>query len=450
MSRLIFCLSIVAVAALSGCKGGASNGPPPVYLVVVDTLRADVLGTYGGKRPTPFLDELAAQSVVFENCIAPSSWTVPSMASLFTGLYPFHHGAVKALQENGAVLSQQSLSSGWKTIAEYFQENNYKTYGISANGHLAEKYGFTQGFDEFVTLGFKSKGFLASSWASMAPRIGGEYRFGQPFFAFLFYFDPHHPYEPEEPYISNYRPNCDMSLVEKLSTQDMTQLWRDGFFEEHPQAVKLARVLYESEVAALDEHLRGAFQKLPGYEDAIVIFTSDHGEEFMEHGGMIHGNNLQQTQVHVPLFIKLPKNQHAGLRIKEPVSLVDVLPTLMGMIGGRVGKVDGRSLAPLWSNEGGEKRDLFTHLDMPWAHHTGAVRWPFKYIHKADGSRLVFNLEKDPAEKQNLFKEKDPAMVGIFREMLERCAYNVKYPPRVVSTDMPEELREKLTNLGYL
>jgi arylsulfatase A-like enzyme len=435
--------------SLTGCKWLKVKAPTPVYLVAIDTLRADALGVYGGKRPTPFFDEFAKQAIVFENCIAPSSWTVPSMASLMTGQYPFHHGTVKSLQERGRVLSQQTLNGGLKTAAEYFREAEYKTYGISANGHLSEEYGFAQGFDEFVTHEFRNKDAVQSTWNGMGPRIAGEFRMGAPFFAFLFFFDPHHPYTPQEPYINQYWPDY-FELSQEILSKDMLELWTSGFFKEKPEAVELARAMYDSEVAALDAHLREMFAELPGYDEAVIIITSDHGEEFMEHGNMIHGNNLQQTQVHVPLMIKLPKGEHAGLRIAEPVSLVDVLPTMMHLIGGNQGKMDGKSLVPLWVGAKLDPRDLFSHLDVPWAQHTAMVRWPFKYIQLANGKRHIFNLQEDPSEDSDLGEAQGSAAVPMFRELLERTKYDVKFPPRVVSKEIPDDLKEKLKNLGYL
>ena len=443
-------LIVVVLGAGVGCKNLAVKAPTPVYLIVIDTLRVDALSVYGGKLPTPVLEDFSKQAVVFDNCSAPSSWTVPSMASLMTGLYPFHHGTVKALQERGRVLSQQTLSGGLKTAAEFFQEGGYKTYGVSGNGHIAEKYGFTQGFDEFVTHDFRNKDAVLSTWQGIAPRIGGEYRFGTPFFAFLFYFDPHHPYTPQEPYIGEYFPNYFVES-EKILARDMLELWEEGYFKEHPMAVELARAMYDSEVAALDAHLRDVFANLPAYDDAVIVITADHGEEFMEHGQMIHGNNLMQTQVHVPLMIKLPKSQYAGKRIAEPVSLVDVVPTMMALAGiDAKGKWDGRDLSPLWRGEAWEKRDVFSHLDVPWARHLALVRWPHKFVHQASGKRQVFDLSADEAEENDLREKLDTDAVPAFRTLMERTAYDVRFPPRVVSSEIPEDLKEKLKNLGYL
>jgi len=432
-----------------------AQAPTPVYLVAIDTLRTDALSVYGGKRPTPFFEEFAKQAIVFDNCIAPASWTVPSMASLFTGLYPFHHGSVMALQQRGQVKMQEKLSSGYLTIPEVFKERapqgvQYHTYGVSGNGHLTEEYGFAQGFDEYVAHRFDNKNAVQSSWQGMLPRVAAQYRFGEGIFAFLFYFDPHHPYAPQEPWIKEYYPEY-LQPSSQILSHDMLDLWEQGFFTENPEMVKVARAMYDSEVAALDDHLRGVFAELPGYDEAIIVIVSDHGEEFLEHGNMIHGNNLHQTQVNVPLMIKLPHNEHAGLRIKEKVMPIDVLPTLAELIdAGDVGQVDGRSLAPLWRAEKWENRDLFLHLSVPWARHRALIRDRYKVIGTAAHEPLVFDLEADPDEKHDLYAERRGEFQPWLLELKKATEMKVRYTPEIVEENMTDEERDHLRNLGYL
>jgi arylsulfatase A-like enzyme len=443
-------LVVATAILLAACSQFQRQGPPPVYLIAVDTLRADALGVYGSARPTPFLDEFAKQAIVFENCFAPASWTVPSMASLFTGLYPFHHGAVKALEDNGQVLSQQVLSGGWQTLAEMLKERGYRTYGVSASGHLAEQYGFAQGFDEFVTHPFLNKEFLIASWQGMLPRVTAEHRFGQPVFGFFFFFDTHHPYAPTEPYISRYYPGW-TEAAERIAIEDVVSLWKTGYFQKDPEKARLARALYDSEVAGLDATLQEFVQDLPGFDDAVVIFAADHGEEFMEHLAMIHGNNLFQPQIHVPLMIRLPRRQGAGLRVVEPVSLIDVFPTLAELSGAaNPPKTDGVSLASLWKGGQLAKRDLFLHLDVPWAHTKAMVRWPRKYVWWSDRDRNVFDLTADQAEVNDLAPAEGAALDQAFRDLEKGAKTNVRFPPRTVSGEISDEMREKLKNLGYI
>jgi choline-sulfatase len=445
--RLITAVFLLLAIDVAGCKSQAT--PTPVYLIGIDTLRADALGCYGGADPTPVLDDFAKQAVLFENCFAPASWTVPSMASLATGLYPFHHGSVKALQQNGQVLSQQKLSDGYNTLAELLKQLDYRTYGVSGSGHLDEKYGFAQGFDEYVCHPFLDMEAVTASWQGMAPRLTAEYRFGQGVFGFLFYFDPHHPYVAHEPYISRYLPTYEKNL-DKILNEDMVALTEKGVFKD-PEMVKLARALYQSEVAALDEHLREVLQSLPGYDEAIVIITADHGEEFHEHGEMIHGNNLMQTQVRIPLLIKMPKGQSAGLRVKYPVSTVDVFATLADLLRApAMSQTDGVSLAPLLRGQTAPPRDVFLQIDLPWARQSALVRWPFKYIRYADGKQRIYDLATDPGELTDLNEKQKNDQADVFQALERATAYEVRFPPRILTEELSDELHDKLKNLGYL
>lgn len=441
-------LPLILVLLSFGCAKFAAPPPMPVYLIAVDALRVDALGCYGGARPTPFFDQFAKQAVLFENCLAPSSWTVPSMASLMTGLYPFHHGTTKALQEYGRVLSQQTLNNGYTTLAEALREAGYRTYGISANGHLAEKYGFAQGFDEFVVHDFAPKQAVAGAWAGLLPRITGEQRFGQGVFAFLFFFDPHHPYTPQQPYIDAYDAQW-MKHLEQLPSQELARLQRDGFFEKNKAIIPHLRAAYDSEVAALDAYLGELLPTLPGYAEALVIITADHGESFDDHGVMVHGNNVYQPETHIPLLIKLPQGRLAGARIAAPVSLVDVMPTILAAVNApKRPPSDGISLLPLLGGQAAA-RAVYAHIDLPWAKQRAMIRWPFKTMLIDEQTTQLYDLVKDPAETKDLTATHPQAKT--WADQLRReTKKDVRFPPRVISGEIPAHLKQKLRELGYL
>lgn len=449
MKRWFFLFPFILLFILTGCFH--TKQPPPIYLIVIDTLRVDALSCYGGRRPTPGLDQFAAESVLFENCLAPSSWTVPSVASLMTGLYPFHHGTTKALQHAGRVVSQQVLSTGYTTMAEICQKNGYRTYGVSANGHIAREYGFAQGFDQYVEHSFTAKETVAAGWAGLAPRVTAEARFGQPTFVMLYYFDPHHPYAPQQPYIGEYEPNWHDKPVDLL-TRDMVKLVQDDYFAKHPEMIDLARALYDSEVAALDAHLAKLLPSLPGYDKAWIILTSDHGESFGEEGKMLHGNNLRQTEAHIPLLIKMPQKQLAGTRISQPVSLVDLLPTVVEILGlPQPPSGDGVSLLPLLRpNPPEQARRLFAHIDLPWARQRAMLSWPYKIIAEIEGDQFLYDLTSDPREERNLAQERQAELARLYKELTAGSREEVRFPARVKSEGIPPEIKEKLRSLGYL
>jgi arylsulfatase A-like enzyme len=226
---------------------------------------------------------------------------------------------------------------------------------------------------------------------------------------------------------------------------------RDGIFEQRPDLAQLAAAAYDTEVAALDAYLSELAKDLPGFEKAIVVVTADHGEEFLEHGSMMHGNNLLQPQVHVPLLIRLPNGAHAGLRIAEPVSLVDVLPTLAALIGSPAPKsLDGVDLTPLWQGGRAPSRDVLLHLDVPWARHKALVRGSLKFVETEAGERSVFDVRRDPSEKTNLYRAKDETHLAVFQAIADQVQYNVRFRPRTIEAEIPDALRDKLRSLGYI
>jgi arylsulfatase A-like enzyme len=448
--RLSWLALIPALAMMLGCVNPPPAVRPPVYLIVIDTLRVDALSCYGGKRPTPALDRFAASALVFDNCFAPSSWTVPSVASIWTGLYPFHHGTIRGLAVDGRVVSQQELSAGYTTIAEMFKSAGYATFGVSANGHIARKYGFAQGFDMFDNHSFADKTVVAKSWDRIARAVANAQTVEQPTFVMLFFFDPHHPYTPQKPYIDRYFPDW-KKLGEPLVQKPLPDLVADGYFKQHPKAIEVARAMYDSEVASLDAYLGELLPTLPGYDEAWVLVLADHGESFGENGCLIHGNNLRQPEVHVPLLIKLPHDQYGGTRVAAPVSLVDVLPTLAALIEApQPPKMDGVSLLPLLAVQPPPPRTLFLHIDLPWAHERAMVQWPFKIIRTADRPLVVFDLVADPAELRNLSPQNNDRLPGWERTLEQGARLIVHFPPRMIAGEMLAEGREQLKNLGYL
>jgi arylsulfatase A-like enzyme len=446
----MFWLTLIpAFALLFGCFKPPPP-PPPVYLIMIDTLRVDALSCYGGKRPTPGLDRFAASAVLFEQCFASADWTVPSVASIWTGLYPFHHGTIRGMAQEGEVVRQETLNPAYVSIAKVFKQAGYRTYGVSANGHINAQYGFAEGFDEFAGFVFMKKEAVAASWAGLAPRVVAEQRFRQPTFVMMFFFDPHHPYTPQEPWASRYLPNWEKH-IDRMEKEDIVDLKNEGYFQKHPDKIAVARAMYDSEVAALDAYLGDALHDLPGYDDAWVVLVADHGESFGEVGKMLHGNNLRQPEVHIPFMIKLPHNQLGGKRIAAPVSLVDILPTLADVIKApHPPKMDGVSLLPLLMGRPAPSRSIFLHVDALWAQEHAMVQWPYKIIRTRHDPPVVYDLSRDPTEAHDLRRAHPEAYAPMERELDQGARSNIRFPPRVITNDTSPDMREKLRSLGYL
>ncbi|HEY6935901.1 MAG TPA: sulfatase-like hydrolase/transferase, partial [Terriglobales bacterium] len=319
---------------------------PNVLLIVVDTLRADHLSTYGYTRPTsPHLTQLASQGTLFENAIAPASWTLPVHASLLTGLYPEEHHVTNG----GAAL-------GWDypLLGNEFRARGYRTAAFSANTpFFSRRRGFGRGFihfeDDFQSLG---SSFAQTFYGDLIKQLLFHLQwkrdlFGRrsaeqinqhalrwidsghkPFFVFLNYMDVHDPYRPPEPYLHRYT-----KMRNPGSRASEHWEWFDHLMPEQRQGAMDA---YDGAINYVDDHLQELMQDLRqrGLDrNTLLVITSDHGESFGEHGLMIHGNSLYRELIHVPLIFWEPGKISAGRRINTPVSLTSLPATLLEEAG---------------------------------------------------------------------------------------------------------------------
>ncbi|MEW6285748.1 MAG: sulfatase [Chloroflexota bacterium] len=411
----------------------AAPGAPNVIVIIVDTLRADHLSSYGYKRDTtPFIDSLAAEGVRFETAIAPSSWTQPVHASMLTGRYTYEHHA-----------ELTPLDNTYPTIGEVMQANGYRTAGFSANTlFFTRRHGHGRGFLHFednyqsVTDAFFNSslyGFLfdfyglrkALNYEGVPNRVlasdinaaalnwvdGGE----QPFFVFLNYFDVHDPYTPPEPYRSKYAsvPNPG-GLV-------------NGFVERYspsltPEQIQSEIDAYDGAIAYVDEQIKALFSELERrglLENTIVIVAADHGESFGEHGILQHSASLYLPEIHVPLIVWAPGRVPAGKTIPTPVSLTSLPSTILALLGKDTQPFPAQPLTLLMDDaiDPADWRDPISEL----AHMVGAaevnpsthgaiksvVGAEMQYItHETFGEEL-YNWRQDPQETNNLVN--DPA-----------------------------------------
>ncbi|HKW26459.1 MAG TPA: sulfatase-like hydrolase/transferase [Terriglobales bacterium] len=346
----------------------ASANAPNVLVIVVDTLRADHLSTYGYSRPTsPHLTQLAVQGTLFEDAIAPSSWTLPVHASLLTGLYPDAHH----VDNDGALL-------GWDypVLGDEFMARGYRTAAFSANTLLfCRRRGFGRGFihfeDDFQSLGstfaqtfygdlIKHLLFRLELKRDLFGRRNAAQinqhalqwidRGRQPFFLFLNYMDVHDPYRPPEPYLHRY-------TNMRHPGSHASEHW-DWFEHLTPQQRQGAVDAYDGAINYVDDQLQQLMQQLQqrGLDrNTLVVITSDHGESFGEHGLMTHGSALYRELIHVPLIIWEPGKIPAGEKITAPVSLTSLPATLLEATGEtRHPHFPEASLAGLWSSAGAE------------------------------------------------------------------------------------------------
>jgi len=423
------------------------GGPrlPDVFLISIDTLRKDAVGCYGQPLDlTPNMDSLAADGVTFADAYSASPWTLPSMASLFSGLYPSVHEA-GGIDEDKKTLEHPRyrwpLSEKVVRVSEILASQGYTTRGCYENQYVGPAFKMDRGFMEFYHIGavfrespdhlriftpsvfltrlveeaaFDYRGYDLSSSHLHGIRYLGE----GPQFVWTHFLDPHIHYEfhPE---------NTDLY-------GDEVELVRGGtkalFSKRIPTQEKrrLAKLLYLGEVAHVDRRVGQVLDLIKArgrYLDSIIILVSDHGEEFWEHGGMKHGHAHYQEQISVPFIIKLPGNRHAGKIINETVSLVDFLPTLLDLLGiSYYGPVQGRSLAPLI--EGGRLEDrpcLSEFTNIP-EDKTALVAGKEKLVNNVTEKTIeYYELENDPGEKHDLASER-PARVRALMETMDEMS----------------------------
>jgi arylsulfatase A-like enzyme len=306
---------------------GQANPPRTLLWISQDALRADHLGAYGYPRATsPFFDRLAPGFFLFENAMATSSWTLQSMASQFTSLHPSVHGA------NGRGLG---LRPDAPTLFEALAEAGFTVLGVVGNLFLSADYGLSRGLDVMAFEHGPAGDLNRIALRLLATEVAGE-----DVALFIHYVDPHATYEPPRPYDAAFPTEYQGPVDTRYS----------GLYAlRDPKHVERAVALYDGEILYADAmiaRLFDAVRRQGRLDGAVVAYTADHGEEFQEHGGFWHGRTLYQELLHVPFALRVP-----GLdprRIAQPVSMIDLAPTLLDAVGAPVSRgFRGRSLMPL-------------------------------------------------------------------------------------------------------
>ncbi len=405
---------VLALAVLFGCGGVRPRQGQNLLVITIDTLRADRVGAYGYREArTPHLDRLAAQGVVFEEAIAQVPVTLPSHASLFTGLVPPTHG----VRDN----TYFRLDSEARTLAEILKERGYETAAFVAAFVLDSSFGLDQGFevyDDEVPAVAESTGTIAERQGDLVTRAFESWvenrPSDRPFFAWLHYFDPHLPYAAPAPYPAGY----------------------DG--EIAYADAQVGRVLERLETEGLAK-------------DTLVVVTSDHGESLGEHGEKSHGFFVYDATLHVPLILKSAASLPAGKRVAASVRTIDIFPTALEALAVPVPEeAQGSSLLPLVRGEATETPPAYaecyvSELNFRWAPLVALREGGYKYI-EAPRPEL-YDLGADPGEMKNLV-EADP---GRAQRMRSRLAERVEeFAPSFSSRAQPDpETIARLRSLGY-
>ena len=383
-----------------------------VLLVVIDTLRADRLGLDGYPRETsPFLDDLGAKGTAFERAYAPGNWTASSVASLFTSSFPSVHGVGirdERVDEVGS-LTRTTLHGFGTTLAESFRSAGWRTIGIAFNQQLVPAMGFDRGFDHFTN--DVGDGAIPGHFLELVRRERPARSF-----AYLHFLGPHWPYATKESLLAPFGGDFyDVAL--RFEGRELFAALRAGTRDLTPRERELLDASYDAKIRMTDRALGNLWRRLrrSGWprDRTLLVVTSDHGEELLDRGSMGHGQHLHDELIRVPLVLHGPGIPR-GRRVRAPVSLVDLMPTLLGLAGieappGLMGRDLGprylRPAAPPATAEG------LARTEMAGARaFTGDA---YRYVRTLDDAtgrtkgEQLFHLASDPDEERDLVT--DPA-----------------------------------------
>ncbi len=436
------------VPSFAASKNAAFEDDPDIVLITIDTLRADHLSCYGYERKTtPNIDEIAEKGTVFTNAIAPSSWTAPSMVSLFTSVYPVNHGVTLGFVKEGKIQNQMVFSDKLVTLAQALKARGYTTFGVASNLHLSEEFGFARGFDHFRCLGFRSAPAVNSTVDAWANEIENSPKF----FLWVHYFDPHHPYFAKGPWANQYIPAGERRHIGALTAESMKHSELRAMVAEKPELLPTVIGLYDSEINYVDLYVGYLLNRLNLDTNTVIAITSDHGEEFMEHGHMGHASNLYQEQIRVPLIIKTPESSKKEI-FEEHVNLVDLMPTLLHILGGETPEQSlGKSIVARKSVVNGVEQP-YTFSELSRMTRLKAIFTPeWKYIYNyKNHSEQLYHLEVDRFERANLLADNGQEASRLKAELFEWVKRATKYPVRESSFAPSPEQQEKLKSLGYI
>lgn len=460
--RASHCLACALVAVTSAaCVASPSNEPalpPNVILISVDTLRPDHLGCYGYSKPvSPAIDTLRNDAVLFTEAIAHAPSTLPSHASIFTSQLPQHHLAWHT--------AGFRLPEGAVTLTERLREAGYTTLAVTGGGQLAPEFGLDQGFISYsprrsrnppgakVALSTRNESRDAFwNQTTKALRLLRDFE-DRPFFLFLHTYEIHHPYTPSADDLGALGAAYAGDLGHEISVELLVEI-NEG--RRILSAADLAHVVdtYDAEIRSMDRALGvflSALKKEGLYRDSLIVFTSDHGEEFGEHGRVgWHSHTLFDELLRIPLLLKLPGNLHAGMEVSGQVRAIDIAPTILDLLGLEAPEAfAGTTLVPALLASppvatvppAGLWRETAPHESEPTVDGVRVSGWKM-----AEG--FVYDLTKDPTEQYDV-SVSQPSMRE--RLQLELESLLTERQPETPELAQPGSTTlDQLRELGYV
>lgn len=489
----------IAPATQSAPAPKAAADAPNILLIVWDTVRSDYVSAYGHEMPTtPKLDAWAKGARVFEDCISPGSTTLPTHASIFTGLLPTEHGVSHA---------RERLDDSFDTLAEHLQRGGYRTYLFSANNFISDDFGFTQGFEKsehpwserFAARAFEIvKAKVAADRSSeLTDRMARGPEFAirvrqnikaagelavegvcdwlkegdakKPYFVFVNWMEAHRQLIPARKYRERFMTPAQVEQSYKIDRRwSTTWEYTAGLREFSGDEIALTRATYEAAIAELDDLFSSMLDGLRAagrLDNTVVIVTSDHGEHLGEHHMLDHQFSVYEELLRVPLIIHDPRGFPAG-REGRPVMTQDLFATLLGRAGLPVPRTARHSIdlrtpqaaRPRLSEYPAAMLDplkdlLKAHPDFdlkPWARSLRVWRnGDFKLIRSSDGRHELYNLKLDPHEQKNLAQADSAAVDRLMAEMMGFKKQLRRPPVPANSTKVSDDANARKTATGY-
>lgn len=485
---------------------GHSGPHPDVVLISVDTLRADRLGVYGQEPTlTPNLDRLAAEGVLFERALAASPWTIPSVASMLTGLPSARHRAGLALSA-GPTFIRSPLPNEHITIAERFATAGYRNHALMTNAFIPG-LGLDQGFEEMVNMINEAMGlsfgrdfplirlidnltppagsYLAEGVTDKALAWLDENQGEAPVFLWVHYIDPHVPYQSDPSKLdvdawmegmtqTKPKPLDDGTIVGEVFTA--TEHVRSGHIWLTEEDRQRLMEYYDRAVAYSDTHvgrlIDGLRERASGQRDIVVAFTSDHGEEFWDHGAFEHGHDYYREVTQIPMIF-WGSGIPAGKSIADVVGLVDVPSTLIelaGFIPPQPEQVDeGRSLVPLFNDspeqDSNDSTVTASATDIPEPDASTPPRFsggnlyglpsvmveegPWRFVLRANNAVELYDMNNDPGERYNI-ADQHPELSERYRQLLQPRLDVFIAGAQGEAAELSPETVEALRSLGYI
>jgi len=415
-----------------------------IVLILVDTLRQDHVGAYGHVRDTtPAIDALADDAVRFERAYAVAPWTMPTVASMFTGLYPGRH-RVRTID--------QALPAEVMTIAEILSEQGYATAGVVSHVLLGRRHRFDQGFAEYVEVFDERRPHETVTTndvtdAALAVLEDLELR-EEPFFLFVHYFDPHYDYK-RHPEVG-FAPEAAGRLSGDEAIEDLYEVMEDMTADE----LALVEAIYDEEIRHTDDgigRLLEGLRRSGRFDDSWIVVTSDHGEEFMAHGNIGHTITLFEELVKVPLVIRPPAYLESPRAVDAPVSLVSLTPTLLDGLGVDAGTVfQADSFLPLLTCAATGDDVVYLETDQ-LVNKRGAIVGRHKIVRdEQTGEVSLYDIVADPNEQSDLAGVREDLVAELLKVLDDRIRWTSMNPVEAEPVTLTEEQLEQLKSLGYV